>query len=610
MFRRLTIFMNLITFCFAQNAWAMDKEDMSGYNEVLKQSELTKRPISLNEFLAKFGAHLPTEYRQQLEALAKENPKFMIPQMDVRKIQVNGQDQLQISVNTKQGSVAFTSQDSDKSIFSMVGNFNGKEIKSNLTYKDVLFSHYLAYQVRINANEQKPKILTADQFNKLTIDQKKDYMKHVRELLAAAEAVQYAIPSRGSDHGAFMELLQMSFLGLAYAADEAETTNGSQCVVAGWTNGVWDSAHSICDVPKEYKDPKSCSKVPTGQNIVRCNPDVFGDGLCVGFDGSDNKHHATAHCSDQDKDLSHYVDHVVNVQKKVGDDFFKHVAGMANYAQKTCATNPPSNDQKETCSAFQTRLNAIAGIKCGAEVLKGRQGFPADCTVKPPAPTAGPQNPDPKVNGARALAGGPKKAKGAGADGAGAGAAAAAGTLVVGPDGKPVLGADGKPVTAEQLKDAKPGSDDLCSRLNAGTVSTTGCNISTVMCDGTPKQSCGGCTAGFDQTMVQGTQVIQCVPHDANADKKTDNKKEEDEGIGAFLKKYKSELILGGVVLAVLGLFWFLSYEQRMQEKQMRLYYQQYTTGTTVPLPAVSTIGTLAPPPPGSLWMSHPGGVQ
>ncbi len=561
MFRRYITYISLFFFCWAQSASALNGAKFTDDNEFLKDAGVTKRAVPLKELQEKYGSFLPEPIRIQMENLIKENPSLTVPKVDVSKIQVNGKQQLQFSFNIPSGSLVLTTVNSDKVAYTLVGSINGQTIKEDITYELILRAHEVIYEQRKELKKEKPIFLTAETIYNLSDKEKKAYIKKMRALLEATEAVQRSTQYKSTSapkKSVFNYFFEKAIEGQSYA-DAAPSDN---CIIAGNVDGIWDpngtavtdsGQKGVCKPPRPDQDA-TCS----APQSTTCNPLLYGDNACVPFATPADKSQATVNCgatadpycknvlARYKKDLG--VNKALSVDQL--NQFLKSMKDKVNQATGDCNTFPHtagSNDQVATCKALKERVADINSLDCNREVIKNDPSFSDACALilQPPPTPPGPVNPAPE--------------------------------------------------------------NPLCttSKVAPGSTCTVAhATSATFHCKEGDRTYCNGCEDGYVATRDGDIAVVSCdkqVTHEPRSSRSSSSS----GGIGSWFSKNAGWLLLGAGILGIGGLIWYKTYTDNKNEQALLNYYAQINSSSAIGNTLPNT--TLIQPLPGVSRQASPG---
>ncbi len=566
MFRRFVIYVNIISFTFIQSAFGITTERMSAYNDFLKESGVTKGEVPLKELHKKFGNQLPKAVRIQMDALLKENPDIMVPQMDVKKVKMNGQDELQINVNTPEGSLVVTTSNSKNTVYSVIGQVNGQKVKAELGYDAFLSEDQMIYQER---KEQKissePVIYTPEIFAKLNIQQKKDYIKQMRGLLEATEAVQNAHHNNKKPVSKYEFFIEKTLLNESQAAKNED----DPCIVAGWTTGTWTTYGGGKCIPPAEAKPSSENDCHPGE--WACNTALYGQGACV---PSSQSKVATQNCNIKDNDFQRIIRaYDKDVDKKMNKEalakIFSDIKTNARQAVEDCPTSKKASvhpDQISTCKELRERISSLNKLSCDYEKTKWMKDsvrFKEACSQV--------TEPEPKPLEVKAAAAIEEK--------------------------KPE---PAKVATAE---------DPKCREIKGLGAEVEHCLYQqTVKCpdpkgEGTVvKNYCEYCKPGFDPVKDGSQFVVKCEKANSSSGDDRSSSRDSSGGkrakaSGGWFSENKSWLIPLGIFAAVGGLMYMNYRSNQNYLDQMNAYNQAILNPTTVPTVITApTTGIVAPP--------------
>lgn len=413
--KKLFVYLNAFLMAFHSSAFAFSKEQSNRMKQLFEVTEITKRDVSLQEFLSKVSDDLPPYMREQLQVVLENNPRMMIPKVSVQKIQgANGEESLKLQFTADKTPVAMTVT-SDEQNFMQVGGvkFSAEEVADGNLFSEKIQKALPVPQAKVKDYYQATNfgLLSYDQVKKLSIVEKKKYVKKMRELLVTMEARGSAVlklkaPKEAASHR-YLQILQMM-------VEEAEAQNthpyntaairegvitsknyqDTTCVYAGHiaTYGykLDGSGEFACGGKKsgfyelgfEHKTSDVRCTTSNGQIGVKCNPAVFGVNkanpslLCA----THNDSNATAYCASK----SNAVDALYEIDKfSSKEEFDSHVQNVASRLQKqkelcvSILASSPSKpdksiphlfDQKATCEALTKRISEIEALRCD---LKG-----------------------------------------------------------------------------------------------------------------------------------------------------------------------------------------------------------------------------------------------
>jgi|GEM_PF-5270246 len=190
-----------------------------------------------------------------------------------------------------------------------------------------------------------------------------EYFKKIRALMVAAEEAQNALLNSGADFYVAarqtskyppLSMLFDQLLGKAWA----QSGSVANCIIAGNVGVV---AGRYCDFDAESK----ARNAACGPRKAACNPNLYGDNICIDFKSRHDKAHATANCNKKDLDFSHVLakyntidaNSALNNLMSEAQQVFAHCMS----ARKSKKITP---DQSQTCNTLEERVNQVGNSAC------------------------------------------------------------------------------------------------------------------------------------------------------------------------------------------------------------------------------------------------------
>jgi hypothetical protein len=381
-FRQFVIYTVSLSLAWPANAYAMSKDSFTEIKALIETSELAKREVSLQEFYSKNIAAFPTFLRIEIENILAQDPQAKMPKIQVTKLKG---DDVQISFVWGGKSQSLILMDNEKGFAKMGDVVFSREDLYN--HGQMIKKLEMASQIKEDQWRSVPKafskdyhILSARQIAELTIADRQQYIKDIRNLMDAVEKVRneklgQQKPVKTSSY----EVDQ--FWGLILERAQASWSYvGQPCMVAGFpsrTDSVKtgrDAGKIVCSFERVPERANSC-----GYGQISCNPAFYGtsesgQNFCVS-----QKNDATSQCNFKSADSVRKMASEFNPDKsgRVASQWDSDRQAIENElarAIETCRANASSlvepargglkADQDATCGELEKRLQRITTYSC------------------------------------------------------------------------------------------------------------------------------------------------------------------------------------------------------------------------------------------------------
>ena len=415
MMKKLILWTTTFCFTWVQSAQALTSSETAAFKTFLQESQLTQREVPLKEMLQKYGKDLPESVRVQLEALVKENPDYAMPKMDVKKISVGGEDQLEFTIHLPEGNLQMTTTKSSPEAITIVGSLYGNSIKETLLVSSVIDqSPQDIYNLRLALLRQKPShtvVMPPDEVVRaMSSAQKLEYVKNLRGALVEMEKLQNFEKSQSHKNNSKSNESKSSWRQKIWEQIEApawseeeisssgpEPTPASKnsggglvggkdpdsCIIAG-NAGTWHVAGSsqFCRGTKEiYRTWK-------GHQQVQCNSFFYGDNSWVDFSSEQDRNNATSNCESGDPkftklakklDATKNINNDADFKEKFASTLNKFVQDADLAYKKSCTavmtkntpTNHPNEFQFNACLKLRARCDKIDELNTNSCTING-----------------------------------------------------------------------------------------------------------------------------------------------------------------------------------------------------------------------------------------------
>lgn len=373
MWKELVLSLNIVTFLWAQTAAALTPQDAQVYKNFIQESQVTTREVPLRELLDKFGKTLPETLRVQLDYLVKENPEIVVPKMEVQKVQVNGEDQLQLNVHLPEGNLQMTTTKSDTDWIKFVGSMDGNSVRGQITHSEFVNGANEVYSARAALMDAKRPLkvtrVPAELLSALKGSEKLEYFKSIRQGMLQLERLQNSEhkKEKAASNNAPASIWDM----LEKPAFAEGLDAGNSCIIAG-SEGTWHAEGG------GYCHPKNAGQVSKG--FIKCESYFYGDKASVPFSTLAQRQNATAACEEKD---SKFVGLSQSI-KTAGDQTDKIQGAIAHFQQTaqdhynaacsdvdrtntpgaTSAFNPYQRGACDLLKRHTGSLNSLANKQC------------------------------------------------------------------------------------------------------------------------------------------------------------------------------------------------------------------------------------------------------
>jgi hypothetical protein len=299
-FRAMLIYTLALLIGFQPSAMAIGEARLMRIELALVQSEMTKRQITLQEFLDAYGGTLPPAVRVAAEQIVLVEPNFRLPKINVQKVKgTGGETNLQLNFTDKiAGSASFYLEDVQGQFqikwggetFSTRDWTNAASFMMKAAQAAKMDSKNLPFFVKDPNYSKQLRFYSKAEYAKLKAPQQQKHYKSYVELLAAMEKVQeaqlrtnevLATKSKSKKTSSLLEFEMWWSLVVAKAQADggalAPVTIGDPCIAAG----------RIAEWGKRPSDRKfSCggaqqSEILCDNGQLKCDENLFGPGLCA-----------------------------------------------------------------------------------------------------------------------------------------------------------------------------------------------------------------------------------------------------------------------------------------------------------------------------------------
>lgn len=404
MLKQLAAGVSVVTMCIsplAEGAAAASQKKL--INQYLKETGLTTRKMTVGEYWRMVRHVYPPKLQLQMDEWVRLNRLEVMPNIEATSFKdADGKEQVRLTL-TKDGQSAtltFTG-DEDKPLKVNGVSFSRKELLNYNSFNDLaakMAKQDATVGKALKTGKLKPvskvSVLTWNEYKKLTVRQRAEYMVRMRAAMEAAAKVLEVRQkySANEPENKYEFVLQTLFGDYAFAG----RLTGQNCIIAGYISkyGKDDSCGSERKGGPLNADLRGQMEARRGScsgNQVACNPLVYGfknDGgsFCV---PQSNVKYATDYCNkqspvatpqDKKRIIESYLKHaqgqnvdlklneegkIPEDQKKDVDPFLSELRDMLNEANQKCETAPLKDikqareEQDDACRKLQTRMIAL-----------------------------------------------------------------------------------------------------------------------------------------------------------------------------------------------------------------------------------------------------------
>lgn len=301
MFRQWIIILNLITFIFTQQTWALTTDEIKGINQVFQSLELRGSPFTLKQLVerarGKIHPQQHREFMQMIQPFANEK----IDRADIKKIMVQGQQQVVVTLYQGRNYMSLTIENTAARFASISGRFDGKDYAVNLRAQDLMGSiDNLARVLTKQTGTVELKLLSLDGVQRLSPQERVKYFSSLQKLMVTVEKLQnfspvqkrqpaseQNVPKPGNNSSkSDWQFLQQLIGDEAQAAGEtsledqlkANRARGQQLESEIRQKNYDDEAHKDATRgagPQWYREACVCAAYPTQKNKF-----AWGRGCC------------------------------------------------------------------------------------------------------------------------------------------------------------------------------------------------------------------------------------------------------------------------------------------------------------------------------------------
>lgn len=373
--------LSVVTMCIAPVAQGAAAENQKKLiNEYLKETGLTTKKMTVGEFWRMTRHVYPHKLQTQIDTWVKYNRNELMPQIEASTFKdANGVEQVRLLLTQdgKTTQLTFTGDEDIPVKINKVGlskkellNYNNfNDLARKISTQDTSIGNDLKKSGPVDVIGKQP-VMTFNEFKKLSVRQRAEYLIQIRETL---EAVQDVFAVRGMVKTSSYEVNDKYDYVLNFLFGQptiAAGLTGQPCIVAGYIS--------------KYGEDQSCGGGGTGRQDyltqqnktgARCSGmDLPCNPLVYGFDGSGNtycvprrlKNEATANCNQQSP-LNNPQD-----KKRIIESYMKKVQSK-DVDLKLNEKGEISKEQYAEISGFLTDVNGLvarADSECGMVPLK------------------------------------------------------------------------------------------------------------------------------------------------------------------------------------------------------------------------------------------------
>lgn len=390
-----------------QPALAAQKAVNQDIKSFLEHTGVTQRSVTLREFYAKTAEFIPPVERRQIESFVNQFPEVKLPKMDVNKVTgPDGDEVYQIQAVQDGQSVSVTLVGTNE-IFAKV---NGK----NLSVLDLMDMRKAFVKAGIPAQQADQMVdekkavnvapMSAARVAKMSVSQRKQYMKNFRQLLESIEATQNSGLGIKKSAKAESKFDFFAQLLMGEVADASGSDTGKECIAAGYNAVVvWNKNRPGGPGDTCGSDGAGGVAPAFRGNCARteyqCNPVVFGDKAgCIAA-----SRETTADCSAKVQARTVAGNDGLDIpdsaaDKKKFDDLKKAAVEQAEKLQAICKATSYSKsgltqDQKYTCQNLDNRLAEIQSWDCNDTNYAKHKNLEKICKTPVPGEPTTPTQP-------------------------------------------------------------------------------------------------------------------------------------------------------------------------------------------------------------------------
>jgi hypothetical protein len=400
MYRKILIYINIMCFLLAQNAFAVSNPNTTQTSQVrdfIQKTEITKNAFTLSQFSYRISDSIPNDRRAAILGMLGQFGQHKIDKVDVKKVQAKGQEQIEMTFYQGKNYSTVILENHPQKFATIKIYESGKERSVEITPQDMegdpkLLAMKLAgYKPGIEL-----KLLSKDGIQRLPANEQIQYFKNLQEIVVTAEKLQnkaYKTNSESNKKTSWLNLL------IDEAQAQLNGLEGKACICAGYPTNY--GSVGCCDNIRNR-----IVKTQGGRNQITCNPEIFGNiPLIIDFMGPKIPIDVTEQCaqkadSEPEKYRSPRNFGISGTTKEQWEKSNREIISkITNISDNICnrvelvGFENVLSDQRPTCQAMRNAVKKI-NFSCDYLVQRGLSQNTV-CHVSTPASQAPIQPPRP-----------------------------------------------------------------------------------------------------------------------------------------------------------------------------------------------------------------------
>jgi|GEM_PF-2695517 len=390
------------------------KSTGADFKNYLEFTHITQKRMTISELYYKSYGFLPKHVREELKPMVEKMGDYLLPKFDVTKVKgPNGEDAYQLSASQDGKSFSFVVLNNETTFMRVNGHdLSAKDLMStqNVMTKFGLNSQQVAEVANIRTPASTTGghgLLSAEQIQRMSKAQQRQYFKQFRDLLQSMEEVQHAFnygkkTSSNTKTSADKYSVLFNLISADALADQ-DVAGNPWCTAAGYNSNVAWNAQRLnpqtnrvepgwsCGTDGHGNVPEYMRKKSDGSlcnsNEFACNPVIYGSYKSCAPAGA-----ATTQICNSQVTGSDIPDLAKNYREF--NNLKIDAENMARGTSATCGEVTINNarmrdDQRTTCENLKARLATIQSWDCARpEFAKKYTKLCGDPVFNPP-PVAG-----------------------------------------------------------------------------------------------------------------------------------------------------------------------------------------------------------------------------